>query len=110
METDKRRDRYRAQRGDLIRIPSPFRESLSRKGKSSRGLPEATRFDRFQRGGGIHGRAGDRRMTMINLMRADGSVFEDVQSRRLVFANEQIDGWDHVQYLREHMVGKCPLP
>ncbi len=48
-------------------------------------------------------------MSMMNFMRADGSVFEDVQSRRLVFEKEEIDGWDHVQYLGEHMVRKCLL-
>lgn len=109
METDKGRERHRAQRGDLIHIPSPFWGSLNRIGKSSRGLPEATRFDCFQRKGAIHGRGGDRRLTMINLIRVDGSVFEDVKSRRLVFENKELDEWDHIQYLEELMVRESPL-
>ena len=67
------------------------------------------RFDRFQRGGSIYDRGGDRRLNMINLIRADGSVFEDAQSCRLVNEPEEIDGWDHVQYLGEHMVRAYPL-
>jgi hypothetical protein len=76
-------------------------------GGSFRGLPDAMRFDRFQKGGSIHDLDGDRRLPMVKLIRADGSVFEDVQSRRLVY--DEIDGWDHVQYLGEHMVRGYPL-
>ena len=61
-------------------------------------------FDRFQRGGGLPGRGGDRRLTMIDLIRADGSVFEDVESCHVVFQNEEVSEWDYVQYLGEHMV------
>ena len=105
METDKSRDRYRAQRGDFLRIPSPFWGSLNRIGGSFRGLPEAMRFDRFQRGRSIYDRGEDRRLNMIDFIRADGSVFEDAQSHE----PEEIDGWDHVQYLGEHMVRAYPL-
>jgi hypothetical protein len=92
-----------------MRIPSPFWGRLNRIGGSFRGLPEATRFDRFQRGGNIYDRDGDRRLPMTRLVQADGSVFEDAQSRRLVYEDDKIDGWDHVQYLGEHMVRGYPL-
>lgn len=78
-------------------------------GRSFRGLPEAVRFDRFRRGGSIYDRDGDRRLPMIKLIRADGSVFEDVQSRHLVYKYNSMDGWDHVQYLGEHMVRGYPF-
>ena len=52
----------------------------------------------------MNGRSGDRRLTMANFIRANGSVFEDVQSRRLVWEDEEINGRDDVQYLGEHMV------
>jgi hypothetical protein len=29
---------------------------------------------------------------------------EDTQSPRLVYEDEKLDGWDHLQYLGEHMV------
>ena len=103
MHTDKQRDRYRAQRGDLIRIPSPFSGNLNRIDGSTRGLTEAMRFDNFQRGASVREQGGDRRLTMINLIR------EDVQSRRLVYENEEIGGWEHVQFLGEFMVRECPL-
>lgn len=54
-------------------------------------------------------RVEDRRLAMINLVRVNGSVLEDVQSRRLLYEDERIDGWDHVQYLGEHMVRGHPL-
>lgn len=110
METDKLGDRYRAQRGDLIPIPSPFWGSLNRLGGSFRGLPEAMRFDRFQKGESTHDRGGDRRLAMINLRREGGYVVEDVHSRRLVYEDERkTDGWHHVQYLGELMVRGYPL-
>lgn len=101
--TDKSRDRYRAQRGDSIRIPSPFWGSLNRIGGSFRGLPEAMKFDRFQRGGSNYDRGGDRRLNMINHIH-ERSIFENASSRRLVYEDEKIDGWDHVQHLGEHMI------
>ena len=61
-------------------------------------------FGRFRRGPSIYDRGEDRRLTMINFMREHGSEFDDVQCRRLVYENEEIDGWDHVQHLGEHMV------
>ena len=57
----------------------------------------------------MHDRGADRRLTMANFIRADGSVIEDAQSRRLVWENEEIDGWDDVQYLGEQMVRGCTL-
>ena len=57
----------------------------------------------------MHYRGGDRRLTMANFIRADGSIFEDAQSRRLVWQDEEINGWDDVQYLGEHMVRGCPI-
>jgi hypothetical protein len=78
-------------------------------GGSFRGLPEAMRIGCFQRGGNFRDRDGDRRLPMMSFVRADGSVFEDAQSRSLVYASDEIDGWDHVQYLGEHMVRGYPL-
>jgi hypothetical protein len=79
-------------------IPSPFWGKLNRMGGSFRGLPEAMRFDRFQRSGNICGRDKDRRLPIMTVIRTDAPGFEDVQE------NEKIDGWEHVQYLGEHMV------
>ena len=42
---------------------------------------------------------------MTNVIRADRPVFEDVQSLRVLYEDEIINGWDDVQYLGEHMVG-----
>jgi len=81
-----------------MRIPSPFWGCLNRMEGSFRGLPEVMRFDRFQRGGNIHDRDGDRRLPMMTVIRTDAPVFEDVQE------DEKIDEWEHVQYLGEHMV------
>jgi hypothetical protein len=89
-----------------MRIPSPFWGKLNCMGRSFLGLPEAMRFGRFQRGESIH---GDRRLPTMRLIRDDGSVFEDVQSRCFTYGYEKIDGWDHVQHLGEHMVRRYPL-
>ena len=79
-------------------IPSPFWGHLNRMAGSFRGLPEAMRFDRFQRSGKIHDRDRDRRLPIMTVIRADALVFEDEQE------HEKIDGWKHDQYLGEHMV------
>jgi hypothetical protein len=92
-----------------MRIPSPFWGSLNRMRGSFRGLPEAMRFDYFQRCRSIYDRDGDRRLPMIGSTRADQSVFEYALSRGLIYENDKIDGWDHVQYLGEHMVRGYPL-
>ena len=57
----------------------------------------------------MHDRGGDRRLTMANFVRADGFVCEDAQSRRLVWEDEQINGWEDIQYLGEHMVPWMPF-
>lgn len=67
------------------------------------------RFGHSQGGKGIHARGGDRRLSTIQLVRADGSVSEDVQTCHLVYEDEKMDGWDHVQYMGEHMVRGYPL-
>lgn len=72
-------------------------------GRSYRGLPEAMSFSRFQTG--VRGRRihGDQRLPTMKLIGVDRSVFEDIQSR-FAYGHDKIDGWDHVQYLGEHMV------
>lgn len=45
----------------------------------------------------------------MSYVRAGGSVFEDAQCHRLVYEEDKIDGWHHVQYLGEHMVCGYPL-
>jgi TPP-dependent pyruvate/acetoin dehydrogenase alpha subunit len=42
-------------------------------------------------------------------IRVGGSVYEDDQTYRFVYEDENTDGWDHIQYLREHMVSRYPL-
>jgi hypothetical protein len=59
MDTGRPESRYRAQQGDLMRIPSPFGGSLKNMGSSFRGLPAAMGFDRFQGGRKFHGEDGD---------------------------------------------------
>ncbi len=87
-----------------MRIPSPFCGHLSNIGRSFQGLPAAMRLDSFQ--DGRHFRHGDtdRRLPIMRLTRADGSGSEDIETRRFVLEDEKIDGWDHIQYLGEHMV------
>ncbi|KAF2812279.1 uncharacterized protein BDZ99DRAFT_518138 [Mytilinidion resinicola] len=96
---DKSKNRYRAQRTDLMRIPSPFWGSVNRMGSSYRDSSDAMTFDRFQRGEVVHSRNGDRRLPMKQ-------IIEEIHSRRLVLADDRIDGWDHIQYLGEHMTPK----
>ena len=79
-------------------IPSPFWGSLNRMKGSFRGLPEAMKFDRSKRGGIFHDRDEDRCLPIMSVIRPDTPGFEYVQG------NEKIDGWQHVQYLGEHMV------
>ena len=97
MITDKSKDRYRAQRGDVMRIPSPFWGRVNRMVGSFRGSAEAMWFGNPPNRGSIYDPDADRRLPMIRLS-------EDTQSRRLVYEHEEIDGWDHLQYLGEHMV------
>jgi hypothetical protein len=85
-----------------MRIPSPFWGRLSTMVGNLRGSAEAMWFGNSKRGAEIYGPHGDRRLPMMRLS-------EDTQSRRLVYESEEIDGWDHVQYLGEHMVCKYPL-
>lgn len=102
MDTDKSKDRYRAQRGDLMRIPSPFWGRLSRMVGSFRGSAEALWLGSSQIGENVYDPNGDRRLPMMRLC-------EDTIFRPLVYENEKIDGWDHIQYLGEHMVRRHPL-
>jgi hypothetical protein len=102
VDTDKPKDRYRAQRGDLMRIPSPFWGRLNRMVGSFRGSAEALWFGSSQTGGNNYDPDGDRRLPMMK-------VSEDTQPSRIVYENEKIDGWDHIQYLGEHMVSRYPL-
>ena len=53
---------------------------------SFRGSAEALWFGSSQTGGNIYDPDGDRRLPMMRLS-------EDIQSRRLVYENEEIDGW-----------------
>lgn len=103
-DIDKSKHRYRAQRGDLVRIPSPFWGNLNRTGGSFRGLPEAMRFDRSQRKRSMHSRGEDRRLPMALIRAADESLFGGNHSCHLVHAHDESDGWDHIQYLGEYMV------
>jgi hypothetical protein len=63
-----------------------------------RGVPDVIGFNRSLGGGRNSVQHGDRRLPMINLQQEDGIP------SRLVFENDQIVGWDHVQYLGELMV------
>ena len=64
------------------------------------------RFERFQRGEMIEHRGGDRRLAMLDIIGVDKSVFG---SCRLAYEDERVSGWDHVQYLGEHMVSDDTL-
>jgi hypothetical protein len=66
------------------------------------GSAEVLWFGSSQIGGNIYDPAGDRRLPMMRLS-------EDAQSRRLVYESEKLNGWDHIQYLGEHMVRRDPL-
>jgi hypothetical protein len=66
------------------------------------GSAEAAWFGSSQAEGNIYDPDGDRRLPMIRLS-------EDTQSSRVVYEDEKMDGWDHIQYLGEHMVRKYPL-
>ncbi|PQE10655.1 heterokaryon incompatibility protein [Rutstroemia sp. NJR-2017a BBW] len=96
---DKAKDRYRAQRGDLMRIPSPFWGRLSSMVGSFQGSAEALWLGSSPIGENIYNPSGDRRLPMMRLS-------EDTISRRLVYEAEGIDGWDHIQYLGENMISK----
>ena len=85
-----------------MRIPSPFWGRLSRMVGSFRGSAEALWFGNSQTGGNIYHPDRDRRLPMMSLS-------SDTQPRRLVYEDEKMDGWDHIQYLGEHMVRKYPL-
>jgi hypothetical protein len=69
---------------------------------SFRGSAEALWFGSSQTGGNIFDPGGDRRLPMMRLS-------EDTEPRRLVYESEMLDGWDHIQYLGEHMVRRDPL-
>jgi len=85
-----------------MRIPSPFWGRLSCIVGSLRGSAEALWFGSSQIGRNIYNPDGDRRLPMMRLS-------EDNQSRRLIYEDEKLDGWDHIQYLGEHMVRRYPL-
>lgn len=87
-----------------MRIPSPFWGELNRMKATLHGVIEAMKVDRFQRVGGIHNRGRDRRLPMIRIIGEGGLVNEDDQPGRVMYRPDSIDGWDHVQYLGEHMV------
>ncbi|KAF1996938.1 hypothetical protein P154DRAFT_607356 [Amniculicola lignicola CBS 123094] len=96
----KSKNRYRAQRADLMRIPSPFWGSVNRMGSSYRGSSDVMTFNSFRRGETLHSYNADRRLPMMQ-------ITEEIHSRRLVLDDERIDGWDHIQYLGEHMISKA---
>jgi len=69
---------------------------------SFRGSPEALWFGGSQIGGSFYDPDGDRRLPMMRLS-------EDTELHRLVYEDGITDGWDHLQYLGEHMVRNCLL-
>jgi len=75
---------------------------------SFRGLPAAMRFH-YQGGRAFHEYDGDRRLPILQSIRAGRSGCEDISAPRLVYENDKTDGWDHVQYLGEHMVSRYHL-
>ena len=102
-------DRYRAQRGDLMHIPSPFWGNLNGIHKSLGRLPEVLKFANPKRDLDSYGGDVDRRLPMINTIGADEPRFHSVQSRLPLHQNENIDGWEHIQYLGEHLVRGNPV-
>jgi hypothetical protein len=85
-----------------MRIPSPFWGNLSHTKRSFRGAVDAMWFGSSVDGANIGSSDGDRRLPVLRLS-------EDTQSRGLAYQSKAIDGWDHLQYLGEHMVGKYLL-
>jgi hypothetical protein len=68
------------------------------------GIIEATKIDRFQRGGSFRNGGGDRRLPVIRLI--GNGRFQDEHHPNLMSQPESIVGWEHVQYLGEHLVCK----
>lgn len=62
------------------------------------------RAGNFQTREHIHDQVGDRRLPIMKTIRADEPVSEDIQAHRFVHDNQKFDGWDHIQYLGEHLV------
>jgi hypothetical protein len=85
-----------------MRIPSPFGGRSKLIVGPFRGSPEALWFGSSQRGGSVYNPDGDRRLPIIRLSK-------DTQPHNLVYDDEEADGWDHLQYLGEHMVRNCLL-
>ncbi|KAK4123607.1 hypothetical protein N657DRAFT_633853 [Parathielavia appendiculata] len=74
-------------------------------GRWSRGSSTAVRFRSF-RGLNMAGRGDDRRIPMVEFMRADGSGFGAAQLRRLRYEPSAIAGWEEVQFLGELMISR----
>jgi hypothetical protein len=79
------------------------------------GQIEATRFDRFGRMRGIYSTGRDRRLPIIRVVGESWLIDQGDQdgNGNLVYQPDSIVGWEHVQYLGEHIVrsnqGKCWL-
>ncbi|KAF2129618.1 hypothetical protein P153DRAFT_431538 [Dothidotthia symphoricarpi CBS 119687] len=100
--SNKSQNQYRAQQGDLLRIPSPFLGAMtSRRGYGS-GLPDALRHDHFESKRRDHDFEDDRRLPMKEFMQLDWSNFEKIQR-----VPTRTRGWEHTQHLGEHMVSKA---
>ncbi len=88
---------YKAQRKDLMRIPSPFWRFASH----NRGLDGALDVLRYgqspwRKDISLH---EDRRLPMEKLMEFDRSLLEDMRA-----IPEELRGWEHLQHLGEHLV------
>ena len=91
-----------------MHIPSPFWEKMRLLDSSFRGLPSAMRFH-SQGGRAFHEHHGDRRLPILQSIRVGGFGCEDISAPRLVYDEDKVDGWEHVQYLGERMVSENPL-
>ncbi|PMD47662.1 hypothetical protein L207DRAFT_415975, partial [Hyaloscypha variabilis F] len=98
--------RYLGQRRNLFHIPSPFWGDLNRMKASIYGQIEATRFDRFGRMRGIYSTGRDRRLPIIRVVGESWLIDQGDQdgNGNLVYQPDSIVGWEHVQYLGEHIV------
>jgi hypothetical protein len=83
-------------------IPSPFLGYRNHIGGSLSTLPEAMRFDHSKKR--VQTKGEDRRLPVMHVMRVDSREYYQSPQRE-----QRLDGWEHIQYLGEHMVGSYPF-
>jgi hypothetical protein len=106
-----KRERYRGQSGDILHIPSAFSNEIKDEGEIDMwAFPDGTYIEDFDNKEENIGKGGDRRLPAMRIIRSDGLVPEDGSSRRLLYAPEELDPHQDLQYLGERIVRKNRSP